>query len=579
MQNILECCICYSQYNHRDRAPKEIPTCHHTICLKCLDGIINVQRSLKCPLDRIPFPPEHQNPQLFKVNIEILDKLEEALAGVCEKHQKQNTMVCFLEKTKICEDCIGKKEAHENHKVLSIKEVRRISEEKIERLQAQISRFEGYKVQHNKDIDEKKLEALKEAQMVSENIKEAIAMKSRESTFEIASHLAMKKLLQKVVPSSNTQPSQESQISKSVNQTIQKDLTTLISSINQTTQDLENSSLGIPTNIYDENRDLKSRVIILQQMFLCQIHPYFDDGQYGLCILFGDNQIDTSFLHHSISLQNFQTIKGIVFKASDSNGSLISQEQLSGTFTQLWTLLNIPQISQGIESIQFDFSRLESLSLTTNWSLLLSQKLFNFSNLKVFNANLSSKHLMDTSLDHFSSKILPNLTRLEEFQLNLRDTKITDQSLKSLFYSLRDCVKNLRIFSLILWDTAITDDSIVAFCEYTLPNMTSIKKLTLGLEDVKAESGMLTDKSVGPLFTGLKDIGKYLEYLEIGLSQSEVSDGVFDLFVNETFPVMVNLEEITLGLVNTKINVEKIDSFRESVTISNYIYGRNEEQG
>jgi len=531
-----------------------------------LDGIINVQGKLKCPLDRIPFPPECQNPQSFQINTEILAKLEEALAGVCEKHEKKNSLVCFTDKVMVCEDCIVENEAHHSHKAIPIKEVRKMVEEKIEYLQKQLADFKNYKEQQCKELESKKEEAVKEIRKVAENLKEAVQRKDREIYFELSLCAAAKKLIEEAQKDNSLEANQ-----KVVNN--KANLSAYEAQINEVLKGYYNTFLPMG-NQYNLNflhqpgcNKLETRVQVFQKKFSCEITLNTNGQTPSLVLNFGSSNPKA---HNALSLSRIHEVDSVVFTCAGTS-ELLDKSYTMKDLGNLWSYLNLEESLPGqIKSFKLDFQN-KSPSHLADWVHLMNQGLFKLSNLKTLDIKCPSK-LTGSNLDSFSQNILPKLTSLEDFWINLKDTQITDKSLQNFFGNMREPMKNLKTLSLILWDMAITDEGILPFAKEALPYLSSLQSFTFGLEDIKAGEMKLTDKSIEPLFLALKNVASELRIVNIGLSGSEITQKSFDVFVKEIFPLMTKLEDLKLGLRKTLIEKDVIDGFSAGLTMANKVY-------
>ncbi|CAH8529363.1 unnamed protein product [Dicrocoelium dendriticum] len=114
--SFLTCGTCFSGYNRRDQAAKLLP-CSHTICLSCLNRILETQvpsASFRCPICRetiaIPAGGASSFPPAFIVN-QLLDLLATQRRDVvpkCRSHPNQELLFCETCDVVFCSDCRGR---------------------------------------------------------------------------------------------------------------------------------------------------------------------------------------------------------------------------------------------------------------------------------------------------------------------------------------------------------------------------------------------------------------------------------------------------------------------------------------
>ena len=110
LEQIRTCTICMEQYNSKEREPKILPQCGHSICLQCLSKILGYKDC--CPQCNTKFLSRSIND--YKRNYAI--PLEETPLpdDYCSDHKMQLNNVCLDCKQKICQRCLTKG-SHKGH--------------------------------------------------------------------------------------------------------------------------------------------------------------------------------------------------------------------------------------------------------------------------------------------------------------------------------------------------------------------------------------------------------------------------------------------------------------------------------
>lgn len=114
--SFLTCGTCFSGYDRREQAAKLLP-CSHTICLSCLNRILETQvpsTSFRCPICRepiaVPTGGASSFPPAFIVN-QLLDLLATQRRDVvpkCRSHPNQELLFCETCDVVFCSDCRGR---------------------------------------------------------------------------------------------------------------------------------------------------------------------------------------------------------------------------------------------------------------------------------------------------------------------------------------------------------------------------------------------------------------------------------------------------------------------------------------
>ena len=76
----LECNFCSRNFDTKNRKPRLIFQCGHTICNYCLNRYLDsTQESFICPLDENPILMKNKNIESFPINFYVLRKVQNLL--------------------------------------------------------------------------------------------------------------------------------------------------------------------------------------------------------------------------------------------------------------------------------------------------------------------------------------------------------------------------------------------------------------------------------------------------------------------------------------------------------------------
>ena len=132
--NFWKCCpVCKEDYTEEggEKVLRLLP-CSHTVCSRCIPGLLGGGQKLRCPECRHCHRTENKG-QNFCQNRYILEHLKETRGPVCEEHQKIVILFCKDCQKFIFEVCLLKE--HKKHEYISVDEEKeRQEEEKEEQL-------------------------------------------------------------------------------------------------------------------------------------------------------------------------------------------------------------------------------------------------------------------------------------------------------------------------------------------------------------------------------------------------------------------------------------------------------------
>ena len=83
----LKCPLCNLFYNSFENIPKILVICGHSICSKCLQSYINLNKKLICPIDNCEY--DIKKIEIFPINLTLLDFIKNSLNNFNINNQKQ----------------------------------------------------------------------------------------------------------------------------------------------------------------------------------------------------------------------------------------------------------------------------------------------------------------------------------------------------------------------------------------------------------------------------------------------------------------------------------------------------------
>ncbi len=112
----IRCPVCLTDMDLDFHEPRLMPLCGHSICLKCLENIL--QNSRDCPICRTKF--ENPVESAFPQNIYVRSIIQE-YKNVCDTHNSPLDYLCLTCKKLLCSKCYIKS-PHEEHQVEAVSE-------------------------------------------------------------------------------------------------------------------------------------------------------------------------------------------------------------------------------------------------------------------------------------------------------------------------------------------------------------------------------------------------------------------------------------------------------------------------
>lgn len=116
----MKCNQCEKAFNARNRIPKLLPNCGHSVCKECLSKLLSTTlNTFRCPFDNIPYPRDQTyNDNLYVIsmlNPEPEPEMDSFRPTVCTKHSRTLDIFCNKCKEEICADCVlfGEHKSHD----------------------------------------------------------------------------------------------------------------------------------------------------------------------------------------------------------------------------------------------------------------------------------------------------------------------------------------------------------------------------------------------------------------------------------------------------------------------------------
>lgn len=100
--SIALCPKCFIQFHNTQRTPLLLPSCGHTVCYPCIQGLRKIEMSLACPVCEIVVTA---NIQCLPINYALLDLIEKENRK-CEKHDLEFAGYCKNDGFLLCGACI-----------------------------------------------------------------------------------------------------------------------------------------------------------------------------------------------------------------------------------------------------------------------------------------------------------------------------------------------------------------------------------------------------------------------------------------------------------------------------------------
>jgi len=556
--SILNCCICLVDYDRAEHIPKIVPSCGHTICLGCLDGIFKANRSLECPLDRVPFLDIYKTGSSLPTNISLLQLLDEKPQpkfDVCQSHDDPINLICITDGIKICRYCIDFGN-HKGHQAKHINDIQTEKETKIQKLNAILAKFEDGDNQVIQEHEDCKKRALENINLKFQKLQEYLNTKQTQVLSEAESYFKQEK--DKISQSNSV-----AEIKQYLSVLQQGSLDTEFWRTFQETDKFINSDSFPKKESHKENyepflQNLDKTLTNFQSLINSIIQGFkltFSSEKKNspslttiktqkIALKIENNSLIISPSPHPHQLDSQQDLASIRQVILASNNSLrFTNEMIKETET---ILAQSDNNLKNINSIKLQFN---------NSKILSDQDLINLSNSKLW----AQHTISDFEFDVFGCKVgnegviaimsnaIVKMEHLKFLKLRLSETGITDKAIHMLANYVLYRTSNLKGLDLRLLSTQVTDESIVPLCAAMRANLTSANSLVLSLSETK-----ITDQSLEAFVLNTVSALKNLNSLDLYFGRTAISENKISLLFSN-LKNLSNLKSLVLGLEHTKI--------------------------
>jgi len=564
--DLFNCSICFNQFDQKERKPKILPKCGHTICLFCLENILKANQP-KCPLDRQPL---ETNLESFATNIlllQLIDEKSKITSERCSFHNEQNNLICMDDKCRICKYCADYGD-HKNHKIKHINDVQKLVNVKRRELESMMKDIETEEQNLKNSLEEKKMRSLQANSEKFAFLKELLIQKEEEIRAEIEIFFMLEELeLSKSL--------REHQISK-------QDLKTRLSSLN----DNEIGQVFFKTLEWgDTKREPKED---LNESISKEIKE-FDLGLNEKLKRISDAVIQQlSQFEERIKIEGFESMMKIeemskkLFKfevkderlvispapeLKEENSFLFSPEFMNSKVTLNLKKAKITEeMIQGIYFILQKIGRVGDLKVDLSNQDLTSEVLVSccsvFMNLsrdaEILELLLTGcSSIDDKSMIEIFNEAQCCMKKLNGIKLQVRGTKITDESINALSQLIYSRRESIEVFYLNAAERPITDTSIEKLCRSFKAEM---KYFALILNSTK-----IRDRSIEVLVEHILPLSSRWETFCFHFFWTVISDHSLEKFLQALKDKVSSLKCLTFDIGKTKASSKSVQLFIESV--------------
>jgi len=604
---LFSCGVCRMRYDVIDHVPKVIPSCGHTICLSCLNGILKSTEIQCCPLDNIPFLEETETNQQdpFPVNIVMIQLLEERdqrQAEVCVTHGEPSNLICLKDNHQICKSCANSS-MHRGHPIRHMNDIKSEGGSRKKHLELQMKEFQSccnslpYLLENEKDQIMRNLKLRFEEMKTLLTEKEQEIISGVESFFEIERMQVEKNIEQDNQLKNNLQD----KIAFLSNHTIgERYLEALkgeipkfeiIPKYEQLQKAIQENKHRFDEVLEKFNKALMSLLKQLQPKFpLCSARGVVANSQEELDILRVSN-----FFY--VSQQNERLYFSLRSKGMDLNscwdfGSFFNQSRRinkvlidcsKGEITEdkIKAIAYPLRHLENLLDLQIDFSETEIKDQefmlfceNSNWTInkmqsfklelknccvgdegltkLNKEMLTKLTKLKALKIYLSGTNITNCFLQEFS--VFPSL---QEIRLDFSNTKVTGLGIEALSKALSEHARNIRILDMNFGNIEISDQSLKKFAELVLSKMTLLQDLWLTLENIQVSS-----EAIECFFLALQDVAKNLKAFGLNIAGlSNLKDENIETLAERVILKMEKVEKFSFHIADTRVTDSSIEKF------------------
>jgi len=586
------CPICSKEYNGKERLPRILQPCNHTVCSACLMSYL-VDDVLLCPLDGTQIPTEGKGLEILCPNYELKRIVEKKNdPSFCVEHNESMTFLCMQDNHLICNKCqrIG---AHRGHQVTSLEDLTDEANEKLERLDQGLTQYDDYCKEVERVFENSKKNLLGSVKEAIQNLRWLLFMKEQQLLNEIITFFDNEK--EKIKESFGRNSKERMRLASDINELTDmiennswkanyKEYFDSLSSKFEMNNESSQRIKFLQDNLKEVSEEFESSLFLKVQPFIVLLDfPVEDFSSKAEVVYFDEDESLPSKKLHMV-----QSISENMRSSHDKSAILLNEQQLEDirVNTSRYNLIpNLNELNETVSSIWKQFRDSCSFKIDFNSRVISDREIFDcflFADwsapaLSKFEISLKNSNIREYSIIPLVSEILPKMDMLQVLRIDLNNTRITDRSLAAFFKKTLPGFGVLEELELILSKTDISDNTIIDFCSNP-KNFRNMKKLLLNLDSTQvtnegviclARTSMnsmqeleldlsntkITDQSIVELSRGVRALKK----LSLNLSWTKVSNNSVDALMIDGLPFMKAMESLRLYFWGTPVLFETIN--------------------
>lgn len=546
LSELVNCGICFREFNRADRTPKIISTCGHTLCFSCLSDILS--KRMSCPFgcsQVIPNRIEEFPPNLAM--LQFVDTKNKMAYETCTKHKKSKNLVCMTHNCSICEDC---QEEHKGCKKESVDEIKGQAQAKKARLKSLLEDFEVKQQDVEIKIKDKKKGVATYMEAKFNEMRELLKNKEKEAFCELDFLFDKSNELEEIFKKDDKIKEQiEEEISDlehiQVNRRLLKTLESQTVSVGS--QDEYNIWLG---KVCDVMKSSFNSLIIDLGRSIMSLSEKLDWGFEETGVI---NMINVKKEEN----KEFESMaNALEVKISNRNEEIeivpkTNSKRHSGHPLDFNTLQQ-----KNLIRIDFDKSKLKDAHFEA-----LKYILSYIENALTVIVNFSNQDLGDKHLSLLSGMVLP--VKLKELSFFCDHSEVSDIGIVDFMENISTRILNIEDLDFSVCYTKLTDTGISSLSSQIFHKFTKLTSICFGFTDLH-----LTDTGIQGFCKGLKPILGNLKCFMLGVAGTKISNSSIQTILEDILSHTSKLQKFELFLGKTKIDDEGIISlFGDKLTL------------
>ena len=465
---------------------------------------------------------------------------------LCEEHEEKKRLLCFTDKTRICDDCVhfGK---HKDHDIKPLKKVRHQLDTKKKQLEATLEVLDTHYAEVDAIINRARSSIDKAIKWRFEELRQSMKKKELELLYEANTFFDHQKqqIVSHIGNNSGIKQELVSKISDYQTFFQQQDLFRLIDE-NVEAVAAKFDSEALKMSLYHLESNFQESVnkfeesLLIQLQSLSQLSLPAPDLSKACSRYLKECKFETTLIKFQPKLQTklkFLYSKGVldilVQKDEASESAIVIEDS------------ELEQVEKVVLHVKKStLSERDAMAFMYAWRHI--KKPCSFELL------CESKYTTNEVLINVLSTICFIFNDIENFRLHLGGCKlINDESVLPFMERTLPTMKNLKGLNIWLYATAITDISFLAFAKNNTHVLNSLRRLELNLGNVKIKESSVIDS-----FVAMPNILSYY----LNLKAIAITDKAIEVFVNRSLSSMKNLQSFELYLSQTKITDQHIPS-------------------